>query len=47
MLAQLIDWVREYDTRDDEYGLRCHRRLFDAFAGPKREYASVAAYVED
>lgn len=44
MLDQLIDWVREYATRDDEYGLRRHRRLFDAFAGPKREYTNVADY---
>lgn len=44
MLARLIEWVREYDTRDDEYGLRRHRALFDRFTGKKREYSSAAAY---
>lgn len=44
MLARLIEWVREYDTRDDEYGLRRHRAIFDQFTGRKREYSSVASY---
>lgn len=43
MLETLINWVREYETRDDEYGLRRHRELFDSFAGPKREYTNIAA----
>ena len=34
----LLDWVRQYDTRDDEYGLARHRAIFDGFNGPKREY---------
>jgi adenylate kinase family enzyme len=38
-LAFLLDWVREYDTRDDEYSLARHRRIFDSFPGRKREYA--------
>jgi adenylate kinase family enzyme len=37
-LAFLLDWVRQYDARDDEYSLAQHRALFDSFAGPKREY---------
>jgi adenylate kinase family enzyme len=44
MLTQLIQWVREYETRDDEYGLKRHRRIFDSFRGPKREYTSSASY---
>jgi adenylate kinase family enzyme len=32
----LIDWVRQYETRNDEYGLLAHRGLFDSFTGPKR-----------
>ncbi len=36
-LDQLIAWVRQYETRDDEYGLRRHRAIFNRFAGPKRE----------
>jgi len=44
MLTQLIQWVKDYETRDDEYGLKRHRRIFDGFSGPKREYTSAAAY---
>lgn len=36
-LTFLLDWVRDYETRDDEYSLRSHRALFDRFRGPKRE----------
>jgi len=46
MLARLIEWVREYDTRDDEYGLRRHRTLFQQFTGKKREYVSIEGYSE-
>jgi adenylate kinase family enzyme len=35
MLAQLIEWVKDYDARDDEYGLKRHRRIFDGFSGLK------------
>ena len=38
MLEALIDWVRQYETREDEYGLAQHRAVFDAFPGVKREY---------
>jgi adenylate kinase family enzyme len=34
----LIQWVREYESRTDEYSLVRHRRLFDGFEGPKREF---------
>jgi adenylate kinase family enzyme len=37
-LAFLIDWVKQYDTRDDEFGLARHRAIFDGFEGLKREY---------
>ena len=43
MLTQLIQWVKDYETRDDEYGLKRHRRIFDGFSGPKREYTSTAS----
>lgn len=39
-LKMLVAWVREYETRDDEFSLRAHRRLFDAHAGRKVEYRS-------
>jgi adenylate kinase family enzyme len=38
MLGALLDWVREYETRDDEYGLARHRAVFESFSGTKREY---------
>ena len=41
-LAFLLDWVRQYDARDDEYGLAAHRAVFDAFDGPKREVPNLA-----
>jgi adenylate kinase family enzyme len=46
MLARLVEWVREYEVRDDEYGLERHRKLFDDFVGPKREYTNVSTYDE-
>lgn len=39
--AALEGWVRRYDERDDDYGLRAHRAVFDGFTGPKREYAAT------
>jgi adenylate kinase family enzyme len=33
----LIDWVRQYETRTDEYSLDRHRQLFDIFPVPKQE----------
>lgn len=47
MLEELISWVREYETRDDEYGLKRHRAIFEQFTGPKREYTTVRAYDEE
>lgn len=39
-LRMLIEWVKEYETRDDEFSLREHRKLFDSHAGRKVEYRS-------
>ena len=44
-LDNLIDWVRAYETREDEYGLARHRQLYDSFRGQKREYQDPADYV--
>ena len=41
-LKMLIDWVREYETRADEFSLQAHRQLFDSFARTKTEYRSNA-----
>jgi adenylate kinase family enzyme len=38
MLAFLIDWVRLYPSRTDEYGLAAHREIFDSFDGRKKEF---------
>ena len=39
-LDMLIDWVRAYETRDDEFSLGSHRQLFDEFGGEKVELTS-------
>lgn len=44
MLRQVIQWARDYESRDDEYGLTRHRRIFDSFSGAKREYTSTSCY---
>jgi adenylate kinase family enzyme len=36
----LIDWIRHYETRRDEFSLAAHRALFDGFTGDKRELIS-------
>ena len=36
----LLDWVREYESRADEYSLARHRELFEGFRGPKVELSS-------
>lgn len=41
-LEPLIDFVRQYDTRQDEFSLARHRAIFDAFAGPKQEYLRLS-----
>jgi adenylate kinase family enzyme len=46
MLAPLVQWVGEYEARDDEYGLKRHRQLFGRFQGRKREYTSVDSYTD-
>ncbi len=37
-LSFLIEWIREYETRTDEYSLARHRRLYNDFQGPKQEF---------
>lgn len=44
LLEPLLAWVREYETRDDEYGRARHLRIFEAFRGPKRRLADGRAY---
>ena len=37
----LLNWVREYESRADEYSLARHRELFEGFLGPKVELSSL------
>ena len=39
-LEMLIDWIKQYDQREDEFSYAAHRRLFDSFQGSKREFRS-------
>ena len=41
-LELLVGWVRDYAARDDEFSLRAHRALYDAFAGDKAELTEQA-----
>lgn len=43
-LGNLIEWVAAYDTRSDEYGLRRHWELYEAFNGKKRELNHTSEY---
>ena len=37
-IGELLEWVREYDQRNDEFSLARHRAIFDCFRGKKTEY---------
>jgi adenylate kinase family enzyme len=43
-LDNLIQWVRTYAERSDEYGLARHRALYDSFSGKKSEYTHPSLY---
>lgn len=43
MLDNLQAWVAGYYERDDAWSYAAHRRIFDAFVGPKRELTEAAA----
>ena len=43
-LNSLMEWVRTYESRTDEFGLYRHRQVFDEFTGHKREFNRVADY---
>jgi len=42
-LEFLLGWVREYESRTDEYSLARHREIFESFDGPKAEFSSELA----
>lgn len=37
MLPFLLEWVGQYEQRVDNCSYACHRRVFDSFAGARRE----------
>jgi len=39
-LQMLIEWVKQYPERDDEFSLKSHRSLYERFEGEKVEYQS-------
>lgn len=42
-LEMLLSWVRDYETRTDEFSLRRHRAIFESYAGEKREVRQLLA----
>lgn len=44
MLQNLIDWVKCYETRDDEFGLFQHQALFDSFKGQKKLLNNLSSF---
>ena len=38
-LPMLLDWVKQYHTREDEFSLTAHRKLFNNFKGKKVEHS--------
>ncbi|MCA8962547.1 MAG: shikimate kinase [Planctomycetes bacterium] len=44
MLEHLIAWVRQYETRDDEFGAVRHREIFERHVGRKREFRALGEY---
>jgi len=43
-LENLLQWVRTYEDRTDEYGLSRHRELYERFQGKKREFSDPSDY---
>ena len=39
-LQMLIEWVRQYPEREDEFSLKSHRILYERFEGDKVEHQS-------
>ena len=37
-LEMLIDWIKQYPVREDEFSLKAHRELFYQYEGEKIEY---------
>lgn len=46
-LAFLLEWVREYYTRDDSLSLRAQEALFQRYIGPKCRLTAPVVRVAD
>lgn len=44
-LDMLIDWVKEYDKREDEFSLKSHKSLFSSYLGKKIEVTNNDEYI--
>ncbi|MDQ7048411.1 MAG: hypothetical protein Q9M92_02285 [Enterobacterales bacterium] len=42
-LELLINWIKDYEIRDDEFSKRSHQKLFNAFQGTKHQLTSNQA----
>jgi adenylate kinase family enzyme len=42
-LPMLLDWVREYAVRDDDFSLAAHRGLFEGYTGEKQEFTAPSS----
>ena len=43
-LSMLIDWVRQYEMRGDEFSFSSHQALYDNFDGEKVKYSLLEQY---
>lgn len=41
LLDDLLTWVRQYESRDDEFSLKRHRAIFESFTGQKQEFTEA------
>jgi adenylate kinase family enzyme len=39
-LEMLLDWVKQYPVRSDEFSLQSHQKLFNEYNGNKTQYSS-------
>ncbi len=39
-LEMLLDWVRNYPARSDEFSLAAHQKLFNEYSGKKTQFTS-------
>lgn len=46
-LDMLINWVKEYDEREDEFSLKSHNSIFSSFVGEKTEVKNNDEYIVD